>query len=502
MRAAIAEQNAIDRADVESALLTRSGGKCWLCDGDFNLASDDIEADHDTPVDAGGTEKLSNLNLSHTECNRFKRAHASRDVRNLLRFKRFYTSSGGSIDYGRALEFFVAKPKLAKVEISGEKIKLQLPDGSVQVVPLFASTHGGVVFEYAFAALSIDAVFNDDDVQPRLIKLNHAFSIAFDLARNPLHEAPAVRLVNAPGGMTKIVMFDGQHKAVANWLRGEKAVVFKIYVNISREQATTLVNSIQSKIKKLPLTPFELASKLSDEYADKLGIYESVVGEDNVSEEGFVNWLPAPQRGAAKREIEAAVLKEIADDAGLLLTEIVEMRGRTVNLKWKISETTFQNKALKELAYTKPLPAHPYRGSLMQAARLRERQTIVRSLNLLYEKVYGGLDEASSANETERARRMSYQGSLLYVAKLIRKIIANRVVPTAEDLTFIEKVPSEEQWAAVAQAVERLASHPVWTADFDSSEKMRAVYEALTKNQNVEVALKDVDLTPGYCLGL
>lgn len=31
---------------------------------------------------------------------------------------------------------------------------------------------------------------------------------------------------------------------------------------------------------------------------------------------------------------------------------------------------------------------------------------------------------------------------------------------------------------------------------------MRAVHEALTKNQNVEVALKDVALTPGYCLGL
>ncbi|HEY0599039.1 hypothetical protein [Brevundimonas sp.] len=87
----------------------------------------------------------------------------------------------------------------------------------------------------------------------------------------------------------------------------------------------------------------------------------------------------------------------------------------------------------------------------------------MRSLNLLYEKIYAGLDDTSSATQTERARRMSYQGSLLYVAKLLRKIIASRVVPTAEDLTFIEKVPSEEQWAAVAQAVERLASHSVWT---------------------------------------
>lgn len=502
LRAAISDQNSIEKDAVEGELLLRSGGRCWLCDGDLNIASDDIEVDHDTPVDAGGTELLSNLNLSHIECNRFKRAHASRDVRNLLRFKRFCTTSGGSIDYTKALEFFDTVPAPSKVDVVKKEIKLQLPDGSHQSAPLFTSTHGGVQFEYAFAALPIEAVFNDDDVQPRLIKLNHAFSIAFDLAKNPLHEAPAARLVILPNGLSKIVMFDGQHKAIASWLKGDKFIVYKIYTNISREHATTLVNSIQSKIKKLPLTPFELASKLSDEYADKLDIYEGVVGEENVSEEGFVNWLPAPQRAAARKEIEAAVLKDIADDASLLLTEIVEMRGRTVPLKWKISETTFQNKALKELAFTKPLQTHPYKGAAMQAARIRERQTIVRCLNLLYEKIYGDVDDASSANEVERARRMSYQGALLYAAKLIRKIVTNRVVPTAEDLAFIEKAPTEEQWTSIAQAVERLANHSVWTADFESNEKMRAVHEAFTKNQNVENALKDMDLTPSYCLGL
>ncbi len=502
LRAAIADQNSISKDEVENELIAKSGGNCWLCDGDLNVASDEIEVDHDSPVDAGGNESLGNLNLSHSECNRFKRAHVSRDVRNLLRFKRFYTSSGGSIDYTKAIEFFKVKPAPSKLEISKKEIKLQLPDGSHQSVPIFSSTHGGIRFDYAFAELPIEAAFNDDDVQPRLIKLNHAFSIAFDLSKNPLHEAPAVRLVDHPGGMTRLLMFDGQHKAIANWLRGEKTVVFKIYSNISREQATTLVNSIQSKIKKLPLTPFELASKLSVEYADKLEIYESVVGEDHVSEEGFVGWLPAPQRTSARKEIEAAVLKDIADDPGLLITEIVEMRGRTVATKWKVSETTFQNKALKELAFTKPLPAHPYKGALMQAARVRERQTIVRCLNLLYEKVYGNLDESSSTNETERARRMSYQGALLYAAKLIRKIVSNRVVPTAEELAFIEKAPSEEQWTSIVQAVERLANHSVWTSDYESSEKMQAVHEALTKNQNVEVALKDVDLTPSYCLGL
>jgi hypothetical protein len=502
LRSAIAEQNSLDRKNVEDAVFTKSGGNCWLCDGDLNLASDDIEVDHDKPVDAGGTEELSNLNLSHSECNRFKKAHESRDVRPLLRFKRFYTSSGGAIDYTKSLEFFEVIPKSTKIDISSGGVKFHLPDGSVQVTPIFTSNHDGFDFQYTFVSLPINAVFNDEDVQPRLIKLNHAFAIAFDLAKNPLHEAPAARLIDASSGMKNILMFDGQHKTIASWLRGDKSIVFKIYLNITREKATKLVNSVQSKIKKLPLTPFELANKLSVEYKDKLEVYQTMVSEENLSEEGFVEWIPAPQRAAAKREIEAAVLKDIAEEQGFLLVDIVEMKGRPIDLKWKISETTFQNKVLKELAYTKPLPSRPYRGPSMQAARVRERQTIVRCLNLLYEKVYSDLDGASAINETERAKRMSYQGALLYVAKLIRKIVSNRVVPTAEEFTFVEKAPTEDQWAAIVQAVERLASHSVWTADYEGSPEMHAVREALAKNQNVEAALKDVGLTPSYCLGL
>ena len=502
LRNAIADQNSIEREAVEDELITRSGGLCWLCDSALNIASDDIEVDHDIPVDSGGTEIIENLHLSHSECNRFKKAYASRDVRNLLRFKKFYNGIVGQVDYTSALPFFKIVPKPSKVEILPSTAKFEFPDGSKHTVPLFSSVHGGEEYKYAFVPVPIEAVYNDDDCQPRLIKLNHAFSIANDIVHNPLHEAPTCRIEDAPGGMSRVLMFDGQHKAIASWLTGQKSVVFKVYTNITRERATTLVNSIQSKIKKLPLTPFELASKLSDEYSDKLSKYEEVVGDENLSEEGFVSWLPAASRATAKKEIEAAVLKEIGDDDSLLFTEVVEMRGRKVAHPWRVTETAFQNKLLKELAYTGPLPAMPFRGTAMQAARLRERQTIIRCLNLIHEKVYAGLDANSAEGERERARRFSYQAALKYVAVLVRKVALNRLVPTSDPLVFIERSPTDIEWAAITTAIERLVSHFVWTAEFESSEQMRAVQDAFSKNQNIEAALKDAGLTPAYCLGI
>lgn len=502
LRNAIATDNGISKDEVEIDLKAKSGGRCFLCDGEFNYASDDIEVDHDSAVDAGGSNLLSNVNLAHVECNRFKKAQGSKDVRSMLKFKRFYNSKGGSLDYNAALEFFGVTPKASVYEEKKGNAYFEFSNGSKASATIHKSEHGEKEHAFCFVPVPIEAVFNDDECQPRLIKLNHVFSIATDLTENPLHEPPACRIVDMQNGTYRVLMFDGQHKALANWLRHEKSIVFKIYLNMNRSEATGLVNSIQSKIKKLPLTPFELASKLSDEYRDKLAIYEESVGAEECSESGFVASLPQSDRASAKKEIESAVLQEIADESTLLITQLVEMRGRKLTIDWKISETSFQKKLLKELAHTGPLPASRFKGNEMQVARLRERQNIVRCLNALYEKVYDDLNENSSFGEKEKARRMSYQSSLKYVASLLKKIVINRMPPTEDALVFIEKSPTDEQWNLISDGIERVINHPVWTDDLNGSKIMKDVSDALQKNQGVDLAMQAAGLTPGYCLRL
>lgn len=501
LRTEIASVNSIPRDEVEEQLIRRSGERCHLCDAEFNLASDNLEVDHDTPVDAGGTNQLGNLNLVHVECNRFKRAQGSRDVRAMLRFRRFYNNANDAVHYTKALEFFNVQPRPSVLARRGQKVQLSFPDGSRQEAAVLEAAHGDYTYEFAFLEVPIEAVFNDDECQPRLIKLNHLFAIAADLRKNPLHEAPTVRIEDAGNGSIKILMFDGQHKALATWLRGERKLAFKLYLNMSKDQAIALVNSIQSKIKKLPLTPFELAAKLSDEYISKLAIYEEARGAEEISEEGFVSYLPYAERGSARGEIKAAALKSVADDPLLLLTRVVEMRGQRPNTPVIIKEGAFQNKLLAELIHTAPLPAAKYRGANMQTARVRERQNIISCLNYLYDRVFN-IDANSSENEKERARRMAYQSALQYVSGLIKKVVNNRVVATDIDYAFVEKVPSEESWSSITAAMDRLVSHEVWTANLEASDQMRAFNEALRTNQGMSDAMEGLGLTPAYCLNL
>ncbi len=97
---------------------------------------------------------------------------------------------------------------------------------------------------------------------------------------------------------------------------------------------------------------------------------------------------------------------------------------------------------------------------------------------------------------------MSYQSALQYVAGLIKKVVNNRVVATDIEYAFIEKVPSEESWAAITAAMDRLVSHEVWTATLDANDQMRAFNEALRTNQGMSDAMEALGLTPAYCLNL
>jgi hypothetical protein len=67
---------------------------------------------------------------------------------------------------------------------------------------------------------------------------------------------------------------------------------------------------------------------------------------------------------------------------------------------------------------------------------------------------------------------------------------------------ILKKAPTEEQWAKIEQAIDRIVEHPVWTADFDSSGKLRRVDNALQRNQDAKQAFEVVGLSAGYAAGL
>jgi hypothetical protein len=482
--------------DIKEFLVAKAGGKCFLCAEALNEAADQIVADHDQPAAENGDTSRDNLNLVHQACNAAKRSSPSVDVRPYLHLSAFLRKNGPLLSYGKLLPHFGIEPKPAVLNQNQGIAGFQLPNGEVVETPIYSETNGRRTYHYVFLEVPRSALFNDEKCQPRSVKLAHVWSIYSDLARNPLHEAPGCRIEQTPGSNEiSILMFDGQHKTVASWMHGREKILVKIYLDLSAEQAIELVNSIQSKIKKLPLSPFELAAKMGDEWSNKLAEYEAFKGgPEHVSEDGFINWLPTPERTRAKQAFKSALVTDILTDEGLTFRSLI---GRKTPPS--ITENAFKSKVLEQLLYLDPLKEM---GQAGEALRAQERSNILRVLNMWVQ--YGFEIDAVgelSPQQEERRRRLTYQGSLAYVATIIKTFFQNVVYGSA-GTAFLKSNPSEQQWTVIAEGIKRIMDHPVWTAELSSTKKFRAVYEALTKNQNVTAAFEAVHLDGSYISGM
>lgn len=488
------------RDDLEDNLWELSGGICHLCGELMNRSADVIEADHDIPEDSDGRTTIENLNLAHKACNAAKRNNPTVNIRPYLRFNAFIKRAAlkGPVRYGECTEHFRIQPKpvhIAKTEKG--KLRFELPDGTAPECEVFHQKNSSGDFEYCYVRLPRAAIFNDDACQPRNIKIGQAWLIYGDLQRNPLHEPPGCRLESVGADKFKILMFDGQHKTVASWMCEYDAIVAKIYINMTLQQATALVNSVQAKIRKLPLSPFEIAAKLGDEWEHKWAEYESEVGTDSASEAGFIKWLRPNDRKRGEQAFREGRIRQLLDRDDFTLLQYVK---RSPNDNGLIPEAAFKSKVLSELVYAKPLKDVGEQGELK---RVHEADNIVRVLNYFTARVF----EPAEGNDTltdeqlETKRRLVYQGSLKFVGDMVRRIV-NHICATDDGLEFIEANIDDKKWTKISAAIDRLVGHPIWHQDFELSAKTRAVREALLKNQQVKESLKGVGLTPGYIIGV
>jgi hypothetical protein len=484
-----------ERANVEQALWDKSGGRCFLCEEPMNRAADVLEADHDIPEAEGGPTTLGNLNLVHVACNRAKRNAKTIPVKPYLKLLAYVKKKGGRVKYDGLLEHFGITPKPCYVSVTDDQVTVEFPDGSQDSAPILREQNAAGAFEYAFLQVPRSALFNDEEVQPRVIKPEHVWAIYSDIQTNVLHEPPSCRLEHDNFHQPiRFLMFDGQHKTAANWMMGRDRVTVKLYLNLSTAEATRLVNSIQAKIKKLPLSPFELAAKMSDEWQNKFSEYEESVGSSEVSEYDFIQWLPATERTRGKQALQAAVLQNLLSHPDLRIRNYVKHPGDD-SPPFAFTEQTLKGKVLEKLVVRKPLKQKGEEGIELRA---QETTNIITCLNTLTDLAFEPQGESSGLGPTEleRARRMAYQSSLAYVSGLIRDLWGHVQVKAGE--TMMAGELSDEQWKKINDGITRLVEHPVWTASFDRDAGMRQLKVALEKNQEVPAALEALGLDLAY----
>jgi hypothetical protein len=484
------------RNDIVDFLKAKAGGICSLCDGPLNEASDDIEADHDQAEAEQGITDKNNLNLAHKHCNRVKRNASTVDVRPYLKFERFIDSKPSGIRYSGCTEYFAIIPKESSCKIEENTLSLQTPDGKKESYRIFEESNNRGTYKYIYARVPRIALFNDEEVQPRIIKKKQIWLIFFDLNRNPLYEAPGCRL-SSTSGKTKILMFDGQHKTVASWLLERNEIVAKIYLNLTKNAANELVNSIQAKIPKLNLSPLELIAKLKDEWKAQIEKYLEAEGLEKGSEKGFITWLPQTDRSRAKSAMEAAFLDNIISNDDFDFRDFVDIAGRNNIFPYLITESQLKTKVLKKLLWGKQLEENWEKSSEL---REQEARNIINLTNMFCKYAFHFKGNSPSEHESRRMDRLTKGVAQLRAFDLFQTVVASKfnLQDRLGESMMRADSTNEQVWYQIEKSVALFVRHPIWTADFEKSNKTRDVHQALTKNQNIRTALDNVKCDLGY----
>lgn len=309
-------------SDVKAALETTLRSRpqeCYLCGCQYNTESDDLECDHIIPRAQGGETSLDNLCVVHKSCNRFKQDLPIDLVRPFLTFQ---SKTKDPLYLDSALSYFKLTPHTPNYKYKLSKITLSFDDieahGEIFKEPYGKSSYREKnqkgEYSFCYVELPFDWIQNDDEVQPRMIYYKHVWNIYKDLSKNPLHEAPCLRLKQINSSTCKLLMFDGQHKTISALLSGYKKLVFKLYLDLEKEEANILVNSIQDQLTKQGLNIVESANKFASEFESQWNDYKQKVGEENASESGFTKDLPKTDRPRAKKALKAQLQKEFFND--------------------------------------------------------------------------------------------------------------------------------------------------------------------------------------------
>lgn len=485
--------------DIEQHLRSKAGGICYLCETAFNENSDPLEIDHDIPVSKGGNTEESNLHLTHRDCNRSKSDLLTQQIRPYLKFKRFMDTLVGSVKYDGVLPHFGIDPTPTACTLSLKTAKFMFP-GSTEVVevPVFKNQHGEQSFVYCFASVPRSAIYNDSEIQPRNIDASHIRDIYGDILTNPLHEPPNLRVSVQELDQSQNVnlsLFDGQHKTIASWLHNDENVTCKIYFNLDRFGANRLVNSIQSLIKKLPLSSLELSAKMGEEFDSMFNNYSSgLVPPDVPSEEGFLlRFVPDHERNRARQAFRSGLPARLRENFQPKIFEY-SRKGRVTNSEpfRTITEATLTGKLLNELFYMQPLPDEEF-GEM----RERERKNIARMIDYFVDLCFN--EQHAEEEDKIRQERMSYQGSMYYIGFLLKSIFANAVVAPNDEKALLRADATTAQWEAIERQINRLVEHPCWTHPFNTTH-MVSLRDSMQKNQNAKEAFYTVKLTLQTCI--
>lgn len=285
------------------------------------IEGDDYEIDHVIPVSNGGSDTVDNLRIVKPEYNRRKSDMSLSEYREMFRIDRFLNSKP-IIKLEDVLKFKKITNSQIYAEIDTDD-KIHITGAIERTYDLLTCPVTNA--KYFYANLPLSVVSNDSGgLQPRSIDKKKAMKLTMNMKDRPQLLPSIARLKLCNSELDRILLFDGQHKVVANLLNNRTSVDLKIYVDGSTNNELydmLMVTNLEAHttFKQTPFVSNVLLSKMNQVMQEHMQEYMALELAE-YTEEGFVNWLVSNKTynsREAKNLFKKSMLDMMVDALGI-----------------------------------------------------------------------------------------------------------------------------------------------------------------------------------------
>lgn len=364
---------------------------CYICNEKIDLKLHNTNIDHIKPLANKGKDSEDNFAVTHESCNKSKQDADLKIARTLYKLKKIQEETFQTENKSASLKQLLLAYKGSKYDfrytVDNEKLSYsfsELGDNNIYVTDIHTDFLSNE--KTCFISFPLEYIYHDDLINPRGINNSISKLVKEFDKKNPQLHLSLGRIED-----NKIKIFDGQHKAVAQILLGNKRILLRIFLdpNIDRlTETNTNAGSILSQIAFDKSVMRQLNNTLYYERIKKYQQDHSLKEDDfNFSEQKLVEYFKGDNANIKKYIIDS-IKHSITEAKDNKLKDYIDRDGKAKELP--ISYSAFDKSFLTIFIDSKQLLSTSINFKSDEGLNPRELEIsqAIKLLNILADEIY------------------------------------------------------------------------------------------------------------------
>lgn len=458
--------------------------KCFICGEEIDIDIQTPNIDHIRPLANGGKDDPGNFGLTHESCNKSKQDADLEVAQKLFRLNRIIRTAVENKETPSLKHVLLANSGSRftfKHKIEGGTLIYSfddIGDTTIYKSEIFTDELSGE--KTAFIKVPLAYIYHDEIINPRGINGSISLLIKEFHKTNPQLHLSLGRISDG-----KILIFDGQHKAVAQIMLGVEKLVLRLFIDPDVERLIETNTNAGSKLKQIAFDKAIVRQLHDTLYSERLRKYQEdhkLSSDDfSFSEQQVVDYFKG-ERGNIRSYIINSQKNSITRSPDNKLQSYINFEGRGSSLP--LSYSTFEKTMLASFVNAKTILQTPINYKIDEGLnpRMLEKDQLIRLCNLLVDKIL--LDKYDPDIGTYRIENNIASGSgdnipddhliayrffkeeimynwIQYLRLLIKNFYAYSGAMYNEDNLFQQPIP-DKLWDNIGLFIDSFIELPLW----------------------------------------